>query len=341
MKALVLSGGGARGAYEAGVIAGLHAAGETFDIVCGTSIGAINGSFVAQDKFDQLDRVWHTIGSRGVITLLPQVQKLRSIVAEIVGAGHDPIFKRAADVMTLIHDLASFGPPSHILALVGALESEPIANILSGNLVLNDLKRTLVVSTTNLTRSTSDTFYHFPDKAAEEKFVHEQTNAYALTEENFIDAVRASASIPGAFSPVCIAVGEKGDSCHYVDGGVANNTPIGQAINAGATDVTVIFMDPDDGQPADQPIANLAQIGMACFSVMQQKILASDLRTAQSVNQTAKAAGSNKRVIKIRTVRPATPMAMTVLQFDNQPLLDAAYQIGLQDAAHNLTIVAE
>ena len=40
MKALVLSGGGARGAYEAGVACGLVAAGEQFDLVCSTSIGA-------------------------------------------------------------------------------------------------------------------------------------------------------------------------------------------------------------------------------------------------------------------------------------------------------------
>jgi|GEM_PF-6126943 len=45
MKALVLSGGGARGAYEAGLVCGLANAGERFDLVCGTSIGAINASF--------------------------------------------------------------------------------------------------------------------------------------------------------------------------------------------------------------------------------------------------------------------------------------------------------
>lgn len=48
MKALILSGGGARGAYEAGAALALlqH---ERFDIICGTSIGAINGAFIAQD----------------------------------------------------------------------------------------------------------------------------------------------------------------------------------------------------------------------------------------------------------------------------------------------------
>src|ERR1700712_4135881 len=48
---LVLPGGGARGAYEAGalsvLIGALHARGERIDIVCGTSVGGINAAVVA------------------------------------------------------------------------------------------------------------------------------------------------------------------------------------------------------------------------------------------------------------------------------------------------------
>lgn len=47
MKALVLSGGGALGAFEAGAIQALTDGGEEFDLVCGTSIGAINASSLA------------------------------------------------------------------------------------------------------------------------------------------------------------------------------------------------------------------------------------------------------------------------------------------------------
>jgi len=52
--ALVLSGGGARGAYEAGVLSYIRGdlaraigAQPRFDVVCGTSIGAVNASFIA------------------------------------------------------------------------------------------------------------------------------------------------------------------------------------------------------------------------------------------------------------------------------------------------------
>lgn len=48
MRALVLSGGGARGAFQAGVIRSLAARGFFWDVIAGVSVGAINGSFIAQ-----------------------------------------------------------------------------------------------------------------------------------------------------------------------------------------------------------------------------------------------------------------------------------------------------
>ena len=63
MRALVLSGGGAKGAYEAGVVVTLiDEFKENFDIICGTSIGAINASLVAQENTAELAQLWRGIG---------------------------------------------------------------------------------------------------------------------------------------------------------------------------------------------------------------------------------------------------------------------------------------
>jgi len=51
VKALVLSGGGARGAYEAGVAKALLER-EHYDMVCGVSIGGINAALIAAGKTD-------------------------------------------------------------------------------------------------------------------------------------------------------------------------------------------------------------------------------------------------------------------------------------------------
>ena len=62
---LVLQGGGALGAYQAGVYEALHDAGVEPDWVIGTSIGAINGALVAgnapQQRLDRLHAFWERI----------------------------------------------------------------------------------------------------------------------------------------------------------------------------------------------------------------------------------------------------------------------------------------
>lgn len=50
MKAIVLSGGGAKGSYELGVWKALRRLRIKYDIVTGTSIGALNGLLMAQNN---------------------------------------------------------------------------------------------------------------------------------------------------------------------------------------------------------------------------------------------------------------------------------------------------
>src|SRR5271166_739519 len=62
---LVLQGGGALGAYQAGVYQALHEAGLRPDWVIGTSIGAINASLIAgnapEDRIDRLREFWRRV----------------------------------------------------------------------------------------------------------------------------------------------------------------------------------------------------------------------------------------------------------------------------------------
>jgi NTE family protein len=69
MKALVLSGGGAKGAYQVGALRRwMGEDGHDYDAVCGISVGAINGAFLAQfPKGDpkraaaELRRLWQRV----------------------------------------------------------------------------------------------------------------------------------------------------------------------------------------------------------------------------------------------------------------------------------------
>jgi len=58
MIGIYLQGGGAKGAYQAGVICALHDMGVKFDVVTGTSIGAINGYYIYTGQYSALKNMW-------------------------------------------------------------------------------------------------------------------------------------------------------------------------------------------------------------------------------------------------------------------------------------------
>lgn len=64
MIGLVLQGGGARGSYHLGAIEALYERGYRFNTVVGTSIGAINGAFIASNEFSKLKNLWLSFNSK-------------------------------------------------------------------------------------------------------------------------------------------------------------------------------------------------------------------------------------------------------------------------------------
>lgn len=61
MRALVLSGGGSKGAYQIGAWKALRELHINFDIVVGTSVGALNGAMVTQKDYRKALNVWKKI----------------------------------------------------------------------------------------------------------------------------------------------------------------------------------------------------------------------------------------------------------------------------------------
>lgn len=62
MRAIVLSGGGAKGAYQVGVWKALRKMGISYDIVTGTSIGSVNGLMMVQNDYFKSVWLWRNIG---------------------------------------------------------------------------------------------------------------------------------------------------------------------------------------------------------------------------------------------------------------------------------------
>jgi predicted acylesterase/phospholipase RssA len=338
LRALVLSGGGALGAYEAGAISVLCSEIQ-YDLVCGTSIGALNAAYVAQNRLPDLEATWSTIGKAGVITLIPFAQRIQDFVDGVISfQKSSSIIPKMLSLAGLLPKFMRIGPMNAIMSQLGGLSPDPIASVLDKYVDFGRLVKPLIISGTDLTTGNSDAFYWFPDPAAGATFAkaHDKGVAHLLNAANIRDAVRASAAIPFAFAPVTVATDAEGQR-GFVDGGVANNTPIGVAIDAGATEITVIFLNPPD-MHVPQAITNLAEIGLTCFSIMQERILELDFQNAERVNK-AIAAGSGgtgssgvRKPIALTFVQPTDPLPISVLQFDRQDLIDQVYARGVADA---------
>lgn len=334
--ALVLSGGGARGAYEAGVVSQLYAQGETFDVICGTSIGAINGALIAQrPSAETLRAIWSTIQSVGIIREIPLVQSAQKVLADLHAAQEAGTFKKIGDLFHALEDARGLFPLSQFFTIAGGLDATPVAAFLKANLNFAQLYLPFILAATNLTHGAPQVFYKFPnDWSGEKDFVKAEPDAIALNGDNYAEAVRASGAIPIAFSPVTVpGLPAQQQGSQFVDGGVANNTPIGQAVHAGAERITVVFMDPATDGPDHYPSGNLVQVASACYAVMAQTILQADFDLALRTNNVAgmgKLPG--KRVVQLREIRPTAALPLTILDFDKQDLIDRAFALGVEDA---------
>ena len=87
--AFVLGGGGILGASEVGMLRALLAAGVLPDVVVGTSVGAVNGSFLAADPteaaVDRLAEMWVRASGSGVFTdsLVARAQRVARLAGHL------------------------------------------------------------------------------------------------------------------------------------------------------------------------------------------------------------------------------------------------------------------
>jgi hypothetical protein len=67
MHAIVLEGGGGKGAYQMGALLALRYSGERYDLITGSSVGALNGMLLATDQLGKGFRLWWNIQPSSVL----------------------------------------------------------------------------------------------------------------------------------------------------------------------------------------------------------------------------------------------------------------------------------
>jgi len=236
--AIVLSGGGARGAYEAGVIRYIREdlAAELggqpcFDIICGTSVGALHACFMAATA--------DTPALQGRL-LVERWQDL--VLEEVVSFG----FKDLRRLPRILFGKAEVEQWERgELRLGGVVETRNLERLVGRMMPWRGIRRnrnrglfeSLSVSTTDVASGKTVVFI---DSAKEipawSRDPHRSARPARIGPRHCL----ASAAIPLLFPAVAI------DKRFYADGGLRQNTPLSPALRLGADKVLVISLRSDE-----------------------------------------------------------------------------------------------
>ena len=85
-RALVLSGGGSRGAYEIGAWQAFSELGVRFQAVYGTSAGAINAALFAQGDLEKASSLWENINIKQLMNAENEDFAIDSMISRFSGS---------------------------------------------------------------------------------------------------------------------------------------------------------------------------------------------------------------------------------------------------------------
>lgn len=105
IRALVLPGGGGRGAYQVGVVKALHEQGLEFDMAFGTSIGGLNATLFAQGSVARMEELWLNIRPKDIYRLPSAQQLSHMLLGQKLGlldtSPLEELLRREADLQKL------------------------------------------------------------------------------------------------------------------------------------------------------------------------------------------------------------------------------------------------
>ena len=228
-KALVLSGGGARGAYQVGVLSaiadiaqslGIH---QAFDIYSGVSAGAINASFLAAGADE------YSATCKSLVDLWSQLTSDRVFYSDIGSIG-----KIGFNWMKSV----SLGGVSGAIPGQALLDTTPLRELITEKLpfakIQNNIDRgslqALAITALDYQSSTAVTFVQGqPNGPTWAKSRRKSEPAMIQTEH-----VLASSAIPLLFPPIGV------DERYFGDGCVRNTAPCSPSIYLGAKKIMVV-----------------------------------------------------------------------------------------------------
>lgn len=289
---LVLSGGGARGAFEAGVIGALQDAHVRPTILSGTSAGALNAAGLAAGlDADRLARLWTSLRDRDVYRQRQDWWRLPRPVG-LLGGGNIARRLLSSVGWTWLWDAAPLRR-----TLVAALGGVRVPLVGDAVLVVSAVE----VASGRLVRFSSA-----------DPPPHRRSDRFRTVAVD-VDHLLASAAIPLLFRPA-----RPGGGGLFWDGGVVANTPLAPAL-AFEPDAVIVVMTSElnDARPAPRSLAEA--VSRVVLSA-QRFGLETDLARAEEVNALCRTgqAPVGRKVVDLLVVGPGDSDLGDPLRFDGR-----------------------
>ena|SRR5690606_10554935 len=246
MKALVISGGGSKGAFAGGVAQHLiEDLGNDYDLYVGTSTGSLLLPHLALQKIEKLKAIYTGLTNSDVFNIYPfKVNKKAGV--------YKTRMNHWSNLWMFFRRKTTFG------------ESKALRELLRNAFLPEEYERLksapkrIVVTVSNLTAQVVE-YKHLDD----------------CSYEDFLDWMWCSANVVPFMSLV------KKNGYEYADGGFGNLVPIHEAINLGARELDVIVLSPRHRSVRLPDSNNPFSALLKTHEFMLQQISRSDIFSAQ------------------------------------------------------------
>ncbi len=297
---LVLTGGGARGAYQAGALRAISEIAEQlnmerpFPVLCGTSAGALNAVFLAahaqsfQEAVMNLIDLWSHVQTQQVFKIDP---------ASLL---------RIATRWMIELSTGSFLGPKKVRAL---LDTSPLWHLVEHGVHFPDIQanidagffESLAITAVNYVQGTTQTFYQT------NQTIEPWQRARRMALKTTISAphVMASTAIPILFPPVKL-----GDN-YFGDGSLRNYAPMSPAIKLGARKLLVIGVRRHEWSEAPHTFQtpSLARVVSVILNSVFLDAVDLDMERLQRVNRLLEAVPNENQLglqpIHVSLLRPS------------------------------------
>lgn len=302
--ALVMTGGIAKGAFQAGVIKSFAENNIKPSVVVGASAGALNsgmiakliaeGNYTPQSIQERIIDSWlyetsiYQLWGKGDIT---KKDTIRNIFADI-NTNPFMIIRRLSNLQI------------DVWQRLRILFSLSFYSILNNDTILNVLERLMkepeeivedvicAVSLTDLFAQTENIkgqpINNYSDYVSF-KFKKGENENLKKRFKTLREVVQASSCLPGMFPPASLDLHDNGDKRLYVDGGITKNAPFGRAIKLDP-EIQYIFLVATS--PITKPILteinNFPDILGQVYEIVVTKDIANDYRKVVQINEKIK-----------------------------------------------------